>query len=132
MIVQSSHDTSLMQAFGTTLIIFNGIRISLENISAIVYLTGSRGNTLQQIIIITIHTSHHILPQTGSQLIHQDRLFSFTKGFLRRKHDLKIMILILKVSKDRTPKRNIVIALYIRNDTPFGLLGFQTVGRTNI
>ena len=82
MVVQRSHHTSLMQSFGIALIVFDGISIGLEDIPALVDLPGGGGSILQQIIVIAVYTSYHVLSQTGAKLVHQDRLLALAQGFV--------------------------------------------------
>ena len=132
MVVEGGHYAGLVQTFGIALVIFDGIGIGLEHVSAVVYLAGSGCHTLQKVVVIAVYTSHHVVAQPGTQLIHKHRFLSLAKRVLGREHDLEIEGLVLEIGEDRTPERHIVVALYIGHNPALCLFRFQPIGCTYI
>ena len=63
-VVQCCLYTNLMKAFGKTMEILNGIPVRLENIRITVYLPRHIGGSLQQKVIVTVHTSYQLRPSS--------------------------------------------------------------------
>ena len=66
-----------VKALGIALVILYCISISMQHIGAMYDATGSARLSLQQIIVIAVHTSYHIAPQPLSQLVHHGHLLPF-------------------------------------------------------
>ena len=132
MVVEGGHYASLVQTVGIALVILDGIGIGLEHEPAVVYLAGSGCHTLQEVIVIAVHTGHHVVAQSGAQLIHEHRLLSLAKRVLGRKHDLEVEVVVLEIGEHRTPERHIIVALYIGHNPALCLFRFQPIGCTYI
>ena len=115
------------------MIVFNSIGISLKNIPVPVDFTGSIGSSLQQEIIVTVHTGNQTSPQFGCiQRVHEYHLFSFCQGGGRRKHHLEIVFVVFKLFKQCAPESDVVIAFYVSDDTSAGFLRIKLMGGIEI
>ena len=115
------------------MIVFNSIGISLKNIPAPVDFTGGIGSSLQQEIIVTIHTGNQTSPQLGCiQRVHEYHLFSFCQGGGRRKHHLEIVFVVFKLFKQCAPESDVVIAFYVSDDTSAGFFRIKLMGGIEI
>ena len=70
-----------MKAFGKTMEILNGIPVGLENIRITVYLPRHIGGSLQQKVIVTVHTSYQATSKfRGIERIHQHHFLALCHG----------------------------------------------------
>ena len=90
-----------------------------KNIRITVYLPRHIGGSLQQKVIVTVHTSYQATSEfRGIERIHQHHFLALCQRSGGRKHHLEITLLILDSAGRVRQKAMFVIAFHIRHNTP--------------
>ena len=88
---------------------------------------------LQQIVVVGVDTSYHVLPHTAVEQSHERRLLSpFQSVGARRQHHFKVACGVFKARQHGTPEEHVVVTLYVSHDASARLSRVQAVGRLNI
>ena len=99
------------------------------------YLLRRSRSSLQQIIVVGIHTGNHILTQSEFVAIlltfkevHQHRLLPSRQVHLRREHDLEVSLVVLELRQHSPPEIDIIVTLDVGNNPAPCLFRGQCVG----
>ena len=133
MVIERDGYADIMQRWGITLEVLNGIDISMEYVWAFKYPARLGCMSLYHIVIVGIDTGYHI-PSKGFAFeeVHQHGFLAACQVAFRREHHLEITLVILELAKNRAPEVDIIVTLNIGHYPMSCFLGRQRISRLKI
>ena len=131
-VVQRDSHAHLAQRLGIALQVLDGIGIGVEDIGIANQFFRSWRDTLNEIVVVSIHAGNHVLSCALRQHVHDGRLLATLQlTHPCRQENLEIAGIVLETAEHRPPEKDVVVALHVDHDAPSVVLGLQSVGRLN-
>ena len=117
-----------MKRRGVTLVILDGIHISVEDIRAARHETRDVGGALHEVVVVRIDTGYHVRAELLARHVGERLPLSLAERIVRRQHHFEAIVLRFNLSQQLAPEKHIVVALDVRINLLPLPLRLQAVG----
>ena len=118
MIIERHRHAHIMKRRRIALKILDGVGIGMKHIGVGDDFLRDGGLSLNEVVVVGIHTSDHVASDLLRQQFHHHSLLSPVQPLhARGEHDFKIAVFVLIATEHGTPEEDIIVALHIGYDS---------------